>query len=94
MCQWTQRNYSCGHVRYVAAEWCRSYRMRKQRCSVDVTNVEDRCDELCASCRPRQVTPQHASYINSIYKDLCQKHPDRDWEKIRVLAEPGPHERK
>ncbi|OAA53654.1 hypothetical protein SPI_09361 [Niveomyces insectorum RCEF 264] len=88
MCHWTQREYGCGHNCHIAAYWCNSYRLHKRRCPTEIAYYEYRTSELCFRCRPRQVTPQHASYLKSIYKDLCQRYPSRNWEYILLLADP------
>lgn len=57
MCDYTQREYQCGHYRWIAALWCRDYTRTHRRCQPNVTHFEYRADELCSQCRPKQHIP-------------------------------------
>ena len=47
MCDYTQREYSCGHFRWIASKWCREYTTTHKRCQPNVTHFEYRAEELC-----------------------------------------------
>lgn len=42
MCDYTQREYSCGHFRWIASRWCRDYTLTHKRCQPNVTHFEYR----------------------------------------------------
>lgn len=42
MCDYTQREYSCGHFRWIASKWCRDYTITHKRCQPNVTHFEYR----------------------------------------------------
>ena len=50
MCDYTQREYSCGHFRWIASKWCREYTTTHKRCQPNVTHFEYRAEELCGTC--------------------------------------------
>ncbi|KAK3687911.1 hypothetical protein B0T22DRAFT_141069 [Podospora appendiculata] len=52
MCEFTQREYSCGHFRWVASQWCREYRTTHKRCEPNVTHFKYRGEERCGNCKP------------------------------------------
>ena len=35
-----QREYGCGHVRYIAARWCQTYAQTQKPCPLKVTYFE------------------------------------------------------
>lgn len=47
MCDYTQREYSCGHFRWIASKWCRDYTMTHKRCEPNVTHFEYKSKEPC-----------------------------------------------
>ena len=47
MCDYTQREYSCGHFRWIASQWCLEYIITHKRCQPNVTHFEYRAEELC-----------------------------------------------
>ncbi|KAK3336982.1 hypothetical protein B0T19DRAFT_349083, partial [Cercophora scortea] len=51
-----QREYSCGHFRWVASKWCREYAITHKRCQPNVTDFEDRA-EVCGECKPKPPIP-------------------------------------
>jgi len=42
MCDYTQREYSCGHFRWIASKWCKDYTLTHKRCQPNVTHFEYR----------------------------------------------------
>lgn len=52
MCDYTQREYSCGHFRWIASKWCRDYTITHKRCQPNVTHFEYRAEELCGMFAP------------------------------------------
>ncbi|KAK0736781.1 hypothetical protein B0T21DRAFT_411926 [Apiosordaria backusii] len=57
MCDFTQREYSCGHFRWIASKWCRDYTLTHKRCQPNVTHFEYRAEELCGECKPKTYPP-------------------------------------
>lgn len=55
MCEFTQREYSCGHFRFIAARWCNLYKISHRRCHPDVTHFEFRQHEICGICQPYEM---------------------------------------
>lgn len=47
MCEFTQREYSCGHFKFIAARWCNLYKRTHRRCQPDIAHFEYRADEIC-----------------------------------------------
>ncbi|KAK4131249.1 hypothetical protein BT67DRAFT_388699 [Trichocladium antarcticum] len=54
MCDYTQREYSCGHFRWIASQWCPCYANTHKRCQPNVKNWEVRSTELCGECKPKE----------------------------------------
>ncbi|KAK0738029.1 hypothetical protein B0T18DRAFT_440926 [Schizothecium vesticola] len=54
MCDYTQREYSCGHFRWIASKWCRDYTMTHKRCEPNVTHFEFKSKEPCGECKPKE----------------------------------------
>jgi len=40
MCNFIQREYGCGHHRYIASRWCEVYSITHKRCPPEVTHFE------------------------------------------------------
>ncbi|OAA57969.1 hypothetical protein SPI_06854 [Niveomyces insectorum RCEF 264] len=57
MCEFTQREYGCGHFKFIAARWCNVYKRTHRRCQPDITHFEYRADEICGQCRPQEIPP-------------------------------------
>ncbi|KAF2628694.1 hypothetical protein BU25DRAFT_338994 [Macroventuria anomochaeta] len=47
MCDYTQVQYKCNHVRYVVRAWCTKYQETHKRCPANVIAIEYRLDEDC-----------------------------------------------
>ncbi|KAF2228806.1 hypothetical protein EV356DRAFT_457005 [Viridothelium virens] len=47
MCDYTQVEYQCGHIRYVVKAWCIKYQMTHKRCPANVVAIEYRLNEKC-----------------------------------------------
>ncbi|KAI3543299.1 hypothetical protein CABS01_10766 [Colletotrichum abscissum] len=47
MCNYTQREFHCGHVRWIVSRWCPVYTRTQRRCPPCVTHFEYRGDEVC-----------------------------------------------
>ncbi|KAK4119944.1 hypothetical protein N657DRAFT_580798 [Parathielavia appendiculata] len=57
MCDYIQREYSCGHFRWIASKWCRDYTTTHKRCQPNIAYFEDKAEELCGECMPREDCP-------------------------------------
>ncbi len=57
MCDYTQREYSCGHFRWIASKWCREYTTTHKRCQPNVTHFEYRAEELCGESHSPNLSP-------------------------------------
>ncbi|KAH8797824.1 hypothetical protein F5884DRAFT_147560 [Xylogone sp. PMI_703] len=68
MCDYTQIEFRCGHVRYTVRSWCTIYETTHKRCPPNVVAVEFRLDERCGDCR----TP--AIYPSWVYQVSVSKH--------------------
>ncbi|KAL0468734.1 hypothetical protein QR685DRAFT_500579 [Neurospora intermedia] len=42
----SQREYSCGHIRWLAYKHCADYKERRRKCQPSVMNFEERYDLL------------------------------------------------
>ncbi|KAL8343506.1 hypothetical protein RB598_004722 [Gaeumannomyces tritici] len=51
MCEWTDREYYCGHHRIIAAMWCSKFIRTQLRCQPHVENREYRPHEICSDCQ-------------------------------------------
>ncbi|KAK3364335.1 hypothetical protein B0T25DRAFT_61273 [Lasiosphaeria hispida] len=51
-----QREYSCGHFRWIVSEWCKVYTTTHKRCRPNVTHFDHR-EELCGECKPKPYPP-------------------------------------
>ncbi|CAK7202886.1 hypothetical protein SEUCBS139899_005613 [Sporothrix eucalyptigena] len=66
MCEFTQREYSCGHFKFIAARWCNLYKRTHRRCPPEIAHFEFRADEICGQCRPQEVPAwQHLIRTNT-----------------------------
>ncbi|CRJ87207.1 hypothetical protein D7B24_002865 [Verticillium nonalfalfae] len=57
MCDWIQREFHCGHFRWIVSRWCPEYLRTQLRCPLSVSHYEYRGDEQCSHCKPRQTQP-------------------------------------
>lgn len=55
MCDHTQVEYTCGHVRYLVRAWCVKYEKTHIRCPANVVAVEFRLGERCSDCKPHNL---------------------------------------
>ncbi|KAK4237879.1 hypothetical protein C8A03DRAFT_15595 [Achaetomium macrosporum] len=62
MCEWTQREYSCGHFRFIAARWCMDYTTTHKRCPPEITHCEWVRD-LCGDCKSKEQPPVAWEYM-------------------------------
>ncbi|KAK8195587.1 hypothetical protein HDK77DRAFT_480081 [Phyllosticta capitalensis] len=53
MCDYTQVNYKCSHLRFTVRAWCTKYQETHRRCPANVVAVEYRLNELCGDCRSK-----------------------------------------
>ncbi|XPS69396.1 hypothetical protein M3J09_001668 [Ascochyta lentis] len=51
MCDYTQVQYKCSHLRYVVRAWCTKYQETHKRCPANVVAIEYRLDEDCGDCK-------------------------------------------
>ncbi|TVY15649.1 hypothetical protein LARI1_G008319 [Lachnellula arida] len=49
MCNYTQVEFWCRHVRYTVRAWCTNYETTHKRCPPSVVAIE--LDERCSDCR-------------------------------------------
>ncbi|EGS22612.1 uncharacterized protein CTHT_0010830 [Thermochaetoides thermophila DSM 1495] len=69
MCNFIQREYDCGHFRWIASKWCRAYTITHKRCPPDVTHFE--CvDTICGDCKAKQRPPVP-------WENLIMRHNNR-----------------
>ncbi|KAL8396653.1 hypothetical protein RB594_003641 [Gaeumannomyces avenae] len=55
MCEWTDRQYSCGHHRVIAAMWCSKFIRIQLRCQPpQVENREYRPEEICTELEDKK----------------------------------------
>ncbi|CAG8981397.1 hypothetical protein HYALB_00009609 [Hymenoscyphus albidus] len=57
MCNYTQVEFRCGHVRWTVRAWCITYETTHIRCPPSVVAIEFRLDEQCGDCRKPAITP-------------------------------------
>ncbi|KAK1828596.1 hypothetical protein QBC39DRAFT_264666 [Podospora conica] len=59
MCDYTQREYGCGHFRWIASRWCRDYTESQKRCKPNVVSFEVSPSLLkpCGECLPKPHLP-------------------------------------
>ncbi|KAK0655036.1 hypothetical protein B0T16DRAFT_450780 [Cercophora newfieldiana] len=62
MCNFTQREYSCGHYRWIASQWCREYTLTHKRCQPDVTDWEYKAEVICGECKAK-ARALHGPYV-------------------------------
>ncbi|KAI3530812.1 hypothetical protein CABS01_16777 [Colletotrichum abscissum] len=56
MCNYTEREFHCGHVRWIVSKWCPLYTRTHRRCPPCVTFFEYAGDQKCGDCkRPTEV---------------------------------------
>ncbi|KAH6670178.1 hypothetical protein B0J14DRAFT_517209 [Halenospora varia] len=51
MCNYTEVELRCGHVRYIVRSWCPTYSETHKRCAPQVVAVEFKLDKECSDCR-------------------------------------------
>ncbi|KAK0725702.1 hypothetical protein B0H67DRAFT_482377, partial [Lasiosphaeris hirsuta] len=62
-CHCDQREYSCGHFKWLATEHCPEYRERQnKKCPPNITAFEDRTD-ICGECKPKTQFPWIAGFM-------------------------------
>ncbi|KAB5511141.1 hypothetical protein GE09DRAFT_1165685 [Coniochaeta sp. 2T2.1] len=52
MCDFPQREYSCGHFRWIASRWCRDYTLTHKRCQPNVNHFEYRLNMIKRPTKP------------------------------------------
>ncbi|AEO61161.1 hypothetical protein MYCTH_2084107 [Thermothelomyces thermophilus ATCC 42464] len=57
MCKFIQREYLCGHQRFIASEWCDVYTMTHKRCPPEITHYEYVPQLLCGDCKAKNQPP-------------------------------------
>ncbi|EON66801.1 hypothetical protein W97_06203 [Coniosporium apollinis CBS 100218] len=95
MCDYTQVEYSCGHLRYTVRAWCVKYQETHKRCPANVVAIEYRLDEKCdADTRRYRRLPRHLLKTHE-YQDEGRcfgrfiafkliKHPVQVWMSVMV----------
>ncbi|KAK1758083.1 hypothetical protein QBC47DRAFT_132831 [Echria macrotheca] len=59
MCVYTQREYECGHFRWIASVWCLDYSLTHKKCQPEVHFFEYR-DQVCGECmKPKPCAWEH-----------------------------------
>ncbi|KAB8304799.1 hypothetical protein EYC80_004143 [Monilinia laxa] len=69
MCDYTQVEFRCGHVRYTVRAWCTNYETTHRRCPPNVVAVEFRLgeSEMCGDCK-------HVVEMPEWYSKITKKH--------------------
>ncbi|KAK4143606.1 uncharacterized protein C8A04DRAFT_12280 [Dichotomopilus funicola] len=57
MCNFIQREYSCGHYRFIASKWCETYTVTHKRCPAEISYFEYASDLLCGDCKAKTLPP-------------------------------------
>ncbi|KAK0612290.1 hypothetical protein B0T17DRAFT_499737, partial [Bombardia bombarda] len=66
-----QREYSCGHMRWIASKHCAKYDSeRRRKCQPEITDFEDRPEALCGDCRPMTHHPWMSAFMKKISPTL------------------------
>ncbi|KAK3939755.1 hypothetical protein QBC46DRAFT_342250 [Diplogelasinospora grovesii] len=61
MCEYLQREYACGHFRWISTAWCIAY-MRRKKCEPYL----DREVEVCGECKSKNRHPPWEHLIGHI----------------------------
>ncbi|KAK4224354.1 hypothetical protein QBC38DRAFT_371210 [Podospora fimiseda] len=56
MCKFIQRQYSCRHLRFIAASWCVDYTVTHIRCPPNVAHFES-VEDICGDCKLKMAPP-------------------------------------
>ncbi|KAK4107145.1 hypothetical protein N656DRAFT_558914 [Canariomyces notabilis] len=75
MCDYTQREYSCGHFRWIASKWCRDYTITHKRCQPNVTHFEYRAEELCGKSLQSSMHPPSEQLSADLRSSGLQCYP-------------------
>ncbi|KAF2271571.1 uncharacterized protein EI97DRAFT_262644 [Westerdykella ornata] len=68
MCDYTQVQYKCSHLRYIVRAWCTKYQETHKRCPVNVIAIEYR-QEDCGMSGRRQILGYH-DFVTDIPRRL------------------------
>jgi hypothetical protein len=82
MCDYTQREYSCGHFRWIASKWCRDYTITHKRCQPNVTHFEYRAEELCGTFCARSQVISREPETNILPPGECKPKEYPPWENL------------
>ncbi|KAH7628431.1 hypothetical protein B0T09DRAFT_343796 [Sordaria sp. MPI-SDFR-AT-0083] len=67
MCNYTQREYSCGHIRWLASKHCADYKERRKKCQPTIMDFEERPQTVCGNCRqPSEQSPSMTAFMRKL----------------------------
>ncbi|KAK3396132.1 hypothetical protein B0T20DRAFT_261936 [Sordaria brevicollis] len=67
MCNYTQREYSCGHIRWLASKHCVDYKERRKKCQPTIMDFEERPQAVCGNCRqPSEQPPSMTAFMRKL----------------------------
>ncbi|KAM7201420.1 hypothetical protein V8F20_004884 [Naviculisporaceae sp. PSN 640] len=72
-----QRDYKCGHIRWLAIRVCDEYKRTGNRrsCGLNVLEFEDRPNDICGECKPNILS--QAPWMNSFLRSMKLPAPVR-----------------
>ncbi|KAM7205704.1 hypothetical protein V8F33_001030 [Rhypophila sp. PSN 637] len=74
MCDFKQRDYACGHRRWLAFRHCAEYiRTRRRNCATNVLEFEERPNDICGECKSCQQLSR-APWMSSFMSGLKLHH--------------------
>ncbi|KAK3337475.1 hypothetical protein B0T19DRAFT_74598 [Cercophora scortea] len=74
MCDFTQREYSCGHLRWLASKHCSEFKVKRKRCPPNITDFEERPNDICGECKPKKHPEGMIAFVNKMEskRRVCQ----------------------
>ncbi|KAK3500968.1 hypothetical protein B0T13DRAFT_466933 [Neurospora crassa] len=67
MCNYIQREYSCGHIRWLASKHCADYKERRRKCQPSIMDFEERPQAVCGNCRqPSEQPPSMTAFMRKL----------------------------
>ncbi|WPH00361.1 Hypothetical protein R9X50_00318800 [Acrodontium crateriforme] len=62
MCEYSQVEYACGHLRFIVRCWCTKYQETQKRCRPNIVAVEYRFHENCSDCKVSSSPKTHTFF--------------------------------
>ncbi|KAH9816359.1 hypothetical protein Tdes44962_MAKER05626 [Teratosphaeria destructans] len=90
MCDYTQVEYGCGHLRWTVRAWCIRYQETHKRCPANVVAIEYRLGEKCGAAHEQSplVTQTDADTARALTGD-CRETPAKYALSILRRAKTG-----